>query len=36
MYIWDAGEFPAEPVAVIQIPQRIPNGLHGDWFPASD
>ena len=36
MYIWDAAEFPAEPVTVIHIPQRIPNGLHGNWFPTSD
>jgi carotenoid cleavage dioxygenase len=34
MYIWDAGQFPADPVAVIRMPQRIPNGLHGNWFPA--
>jgi carotenoid cleavage dioxygenase-like enzyme len=34
MYIWDAAEFPADPVAVITVPQRIPNGLHGNWFPT--
>jgi carotenoid cleavage dioxygenase len=34
MYIWDAGDFPSDPVAVIPVPQRIPNGLHGNWFPT--
>ncbi|MET0908027.1 MAG: carotenoid oxygenase family protein, partial [Ilumatobacteraceae bacterium] len=35
LYLWDAAEFPAEPVAVIQMPQRVPNGLHGNWFPTT-
>jgi carotenoid cleavage dioxygenase-like enzyme len=34
LHIWDAAEFPAAPVASIAIPQRVPNGLHGNWFPA--
>ncbi|MET0578907.1 MAG: carotenoid oxygenase family protein [Ilumatobacteraceae bacterium] len=34
LYIWDAAEFPAPPVATVHIPQRIPNGLHGNWFAA--
>ncbi len=33
-YLWDASEFPAPPVARVAIPQRVPNGLHGNWFPA--
>ena len=32
--IWDASAFPAEPVATVALPQRVPNGLHGTWFPA--
>jgi len=31
-YIWDAAEFPSAPLATIAIPQRVPNGLHGNWF----
>ncbi len=33
-YLWDAAQFPADPVAKIAIPQRVPNGLHGNWFDA--
>lgn len=33
LYIWDAATFPSPPVAVIEIPARIPNGLHGNWLP---
>ena len=32
--IWDAADFPAPPLAQITIPQRVPNGLHGNWIPA--
>ena len=31
--IWDAAAFPADPVARIRIPRRVPNGLHGNWMP---
>ena len=30
--IWDAANFPAPPIAEVPIPQRVPNGLHGNWF----
>ncbi len=33
-YLWDAGDFPGAPVARVALPQRVPNGLHGNWFPA--
>lgn len=33
LFIWDAAEFPGEPMAIVEIPGRIPNGLHGNWFP---
>lgn len=32
--VWDAADFPSEPVAKVRIPQRVPNGLHGSWFAA--
>jgi carotenoid cleavage dioxygenase-like enzyme len=32
--VWDAAAFPSPPVATVAIPQRVPNGLHGNWFPA--
>ena len=32
--IWDASQFPGPPIAEVAIPQRVPNGLHGNWFPA--
>jgi carotenoid cleavage dioxygenase len=32
--VWDAAEFPAPPIAKVAIPQRVPNGLHGNWFAS--
>jgi carotenoid cleavage dioxygenase len=29
----DAAHVDAEPVAVIRLPQRVPQGLHGSWIP---
>ena len=29
-YVWDASQFPSAPVAKVAIPQRVPNGLHGN------
>ncbi len=34
LYIWDAAAFPGPPVAAVNIPRRVPNGLHGNWLPA--
>jgi carotenoid cleavage dioxygenase-like enzyme len=31
-YVWDASEFPSPPLARVALPQRVPNGLHGNWF----
>ncbi len=29
----DAANIAAEPVAVVRLPQRVPQGLHGTWIP---
>jgi carotenoid cleavage dioxygenase-like enzyme len=34
LWIWDAAEFPSEPVARIRMPRRVPHGLHGSWLAA--
>ena len=34
LYVWDADTFPGPPRARVHIPQRVPNGLHGNWFAA--
>ncbi|MET0626992.1 MAG: carotenoid oxygenase family protein [Acidimicrobiia bacterium] len=34
LVVWDAATFPGPPRARVLTPQRIPNGLHGNWFPA--
>ena len=35
LLVFDAAHFPDPPIATIHMPRRIPNGLHGNWFPAS-
>lgn len=32
--ILDAKDFAGEPVAAIQLPRRVPHGLHGSWMPG--
>jgi carotenoid cleavage dioxygenase len=32
--VWDAADFPGPPRATVHLPQRVPNGLHGNWFAA--
>jgi carotenoid cleavage dioxygenase-like enzyme len=32
LVVWDAATFPSDPIARVRIPQRVPNGLHGNWF----
>jgi carotenoid cleavage dioxygenase-like enzyme len=34
-HIIDAKRFTDEPVTRIKIPQRVPNGFHAAWAPAS-
>jgi carotenoid cleavage dioxygenase-like enzyme len=35
LLVFDAGRFPDPPVATVHMPRRVPNGLHGNWFPAT-
>ena len=32
--ILDADDVSGEPVAVVKLPQRVPIGLHDNWYPA--
>ena len=34
LLVFAASRFPESPVAEIHMPRRVPNGLHGNWFPA--
>jgi carotenoid cleavage dioxygenase len=31
--IWSARDFTGPPLAIIELPVRVPFGFHGDWFP---
>jgi carotenoid cleavage dioxygenase len=35
LVLLDATHIDAEPVAVIRMPQRVPQGLHGTWIPKA-
>jgi carotenoid cleavage dioxygenase-like enzyme len=34
LLVWDASTFPTAPMARVRMPQRVPHGLHGNWFPS--
>ena len=34
--ILDVEDFSGAPVAEVKLPQRVPNGLHGNWCPMDD
>ena len=36
LVILDASDTGAEPVAVVELPRRVPFGFHGSWVPATD
>lgn len=36
LMILDASDLTAGPVAVVQLPRRVPGGIHGSWIPDSD
>ena len=33
LVVLDANEFGGDPVAVVQLPRRVPMGFHGSWVP---
>ena len=35
LVVFDATEVAAGPVGRVRLPQRIPDGFHGDWIPSS-
>ena len=35
LVLLDASHIDADPVAVIRMPQRVPQGLHGTWIPKA-
>ena len=34
--VFDASDIAAEPVAVVHLPARVPNGFHGNWVTADE
>lgn len=34
--ILDAGDVAGDPVAMVQVPVRVPHGFHASWVPAGD
>ena len=35
LVILDASDVTGDPVAVVRLPRRVPNGFHGNWLPRS-
>jgi carotenoid cleavage dioxygenase-like enzyme len=35
LVLLDAAHVDANPVAIIRLPQRVPQGLHGNWIPRA-
>ena len=36
LWLLDAHDFDAEPVAVVHLPRRVPHGFHGNWIPDDE
>jgi carotenoid cleavage dioxygenase len=34
--VFDAQGLDADPIAVVHLPVRVPNGFHGNWIPDSE
>ena len=34
--VFDAQDITADPVAVVHLPVRVPNGFHGNWVPDGE
>ena len=32
--VLDAADMGVDPIATVELPQRVPNGFHGSWFAA--
>ena len=35
LVILDSQAFTEEPVAIVHLPARVPNGFHGNWIPLN-
>ncbi len=35
LYVLNAQDITGEPQAIVQLPQRVPAGFHGNWIPTS-
>lgn len=35
LYIFDAQNIEKDPLAIVQLPHRIPNGFHGNWYSCT-
>ena len=36
LYVLNAQDITGEPQAIVQLPQRVPAGFHGNWIPYAD
>ena len=34
--LFDATAITADPIAVVHLPARVPNGFHGNWIPGAN
>ncbi|WP_326643320.1 carotenoid oxygenase family protein [Streptosporangium sp. NBC_01755] len=36
LLVLDAGDIAAAPIATVELPRRVPGGIHGSWIPDTD